>query len=57
MMNKKIQSTNYSNCKFSLAYENYLNVYILYISSDEKKTLILFSFDYISTNNNDISRV
>ena len=36
MMNKKIQSTNYSNCKFSLAYEKYLSVYILYISSKGK---------------------
>ena len=57
---KKIsESTNYSNCKFSFAYENYLSFFILFIQSEEKDILQdynsfnFFSYDFISTNYND----
>ena len=37
---QKIQSINYGNCQFLLAYENYVSVFILcYISSEEKDKL------------------
>ena len=39
---KKRESSNYSNCQFLLAYENYVSVFILslYISSEEKDKLV-----------------
>ena len=38
---QKIQSYKYSNCKFSLAYENYLSVFILYRQWGKRQTLRL----------------
>ena len=54
-MNKNSESTHYSNYKFSLAYENYLSVFILNMSSEEKEktSFHIFPYDYISTNYND----